>query len=208
MMERDERQAIGSAGSAGGSERERDIKPMPDTQGEYSRPESAARERYDPVDELRHREQQLYPPYPPQQQQQHLQQQSHSSQQHHQPPQHLQSHPTHSPSSHLLNSQLNVEERSISASPDASRPFAGARKPAYVPGWTVPPRVLLVEDDAVCRKLSSKFLQIFGCEIDVAVDGVSAVNKMNHQKYDLVLMVSPRSLSLPPTSFVDVASSS
>ena len=89
-----------------------------------------------------------------------------------------------------MNSQLNVEERSVSASPDASRPFPGIRKPAYVPGWTVPPRVLLVEDDAVCRKLSSKFLQIFGCEIDVAVDGVSAVSKMNQQKYDLVLMVS------------------
>ncbi|TIB76760.1 response regulator [Wallemia mellicola] len=54
--------------------------------------------------------------------------------------------------------------------------------------WTVPPRVLLVEDDAVCRKLSSKFLQIFGCTIDVADDGVSAVNKMNFTKYDLVLM--------------------
>ena len=59
-----------------------------------------------------------------------------------------------------------------------------------MPGWAVPPRVLLVEDDTVCRKLSSKFLEKFGCQIDVAVDGVSAVNKMNAQKYDLVLMVS------------------
>lgn len=54
----------------------------------------------------------------------------------------------------------------------------------------VPPRVLLVDDDAVCRKLSSKFLQVFGCATDVAVDGVNAVNKMNLEKYDLVLMVS------------------
>ena len=51
-------------------------------------------------------------------------------------------------------------------------------------------RVLLVDDDAVSRKLSSKFLQVFGCAIDVAVDGVGAVNKMNLEKYDLVLMVS------------------
>ena len=64
------------------------------------------------------------------------------------------------------------------------------RRSAYVPGWAVPPRVLLVEDDAVSRKLSSKFLQVFGCAIDVAVDGVGAVNKMNLEKYDLVLMVS------------------
>jgi osomolarity two-component system response regulator SKN7 len=48
---------------------------------------------------------------------------------------------------------------------------------------------LLVEDDAVSRKLSSKFLQVYGCTIDVAVDGVGAVNKMNLEKYDLVLMV-------------------
>ncbi|GAA5992468.1 hypothetical protein JCM10908_000831 [Rhodotorula pacifica] len=62
------------------------------------------------------------------------------------------------------------------------------RRESAVPGWAVPPRVLLVEDDTVCRKLSSKFLEKFGCQIDVAVDGVSAVNKMNVQKYDLVLM--------------------
>jgi osomolarity two-component system response regulator SKN7 len=71
-------------------------------------------------------------------------------------------------------------------------PTAGmlrVRRSAYVPGWAVPPRVLLVEDDAVSRKLSSKFLQVFGCTIDVAVDGVGAVNKMNLEKYDLVLMV-------------------
>ena len=74
----------------------------------------------------------------------------------------------------------------------ARPPTAGTlrvRRSAYVPGWAVPPRVLLVEDDAVSRKLSSKFLQVFGCTIDVAVDGVGAVNKMNLEKYDLVLMV-------------------
>lgn len=63
------------------------------------------------------------------------------------------------------------------------------RRSAFVPGWAVPPRVLLVDDDAVSRKLGSKFLQVFGCTIDMAVDGVSAVHKMNLEKYDLVLMV-------------------
>ncbi len=63
------------------------------------------------------------------------------------------------------------------------------RRSTFVPGWAVPPRVLLVDDDIVSRKLGSKFLQVFGCTIDVAVDGVSAVNKMNLEKYDLVLMV-------------------
>ena len=76
------------------------------------------------------------------------------------------------------------------------------RRSAFVPGWAVPPRVLLVEDDAVSRRLSSKFLQVFGCTIDVAVDGVGAVNKMNLEKYDLVLMVRVSRLSSTPGSRV------
>ncbi|KAJ7128442.1 HSF-type DNA-binding-domain-containing protein [Mycena epipterygia] len=62
------------------------------------------------------------------------------------------------------------------------------RRSTFVPRWAVPPRVLLVDDDVVTRELSSKFLQVFGCTFDVAVDGVGAVNKMNLEKYDLVLM--------------------
>ncbi|KAJ6456017.1 hypothetical protein C8R47DRAFT_1165682 [Mycena vitilis] len=78
------------------------------------------------------------------------------------------------------------------------------RRAAFVPGWAVPPRVLLVDDDAVSRMLSSKFLQVFGCAIDVAVDGVSAVNKMNLEKYDLVLMdiVMPKLDGVSATSMI------
>ncbi|GAA5971677.1 hypothetical protein JCM11641_000683 [Rhodosporidiobolus odoratus] len=84
------------------------------------------------------------------------------------------------------------------------RPSMPHRRQSNVPGWAVPPRVLLVEDDAVCRKLSSKFLEVFGCQIDVAVDGVSAVNKMNVQKYDLVLMdiVMPNLDGVSATSLI------
>jgi CheY-like chemotaxis protein len=57
------------------------------------------------------------------------------------------------------------------------------------PSWAVPPKVLLVEDDAISLRLSSKLLQIFGCKFDVATDGLVAVNKMNLDRYDLVLMV-------------------
>ncbi|GJE98935.1 HSF-type DNA-binding-domain-containing protein [Phanerochaete sordida] len=78
------------------------------------------------------------------------------------------------------------------------------RRSTYVPGWAVPPRVLLVDDDAISRKLSSKFLQVFGCTIDVAVDGDVAVNKMNLEKYDLVLMdiVMPRLDGVSATSLI------
>ena len=54
--------------------------------------------------------------------------------------------------------------------------------------WAVAPRVLLVEDDPTCRSLSSRLLQIFGCKFDVATDGLAAVNKMNLDRYDIVLM--------------------
>ncbi|KAF8634539.1 hypothetical protein AX15_000837 [Amanita polypyramis BW_CC] len=78
------------------------------------------------------------------------------------------------------------------------------RRSTFVPGWAVPPRVLLVDDDAVTRKLSSRFLQVFGCTIDVAVDGVGAVNKMNLEKYDLVLMdiVMPKLDGVSATSLI------
>lgn len=82
------------------------------------------------------------------------------------------------------------------SSPSGSAQKLTVRRSTFVPGWAVPPRVLLVDDDAVARKLSSKFLQVFGCTIDVAVDGMAAVNKMNLEKYDLVLMVcTPSSFS-------------
>lgn len=91
--------------------------------------------------------------------------------------------------------EASTSTESVQPTP-VSRPGSSqklrVRRSTFVPGWAVPPRVLLVDDDAVSRKLSSKFLQVFGCTIDVAVDGVSAVNKMNLEKYDLVLMVSDR----------------
>lgn len=78
---------------------------------------------------------------------------------------------------------------SSSTAPGAKSKKLRVRRSTFIPDWAVPPRVLLVDDDIVSRKLGSKFLQVFGCTIDVAVDGVSAVNKMNLEKYDLVLMV-------------------
>lgn len=56
-----------------------------------------------------------------------------------------------------------------------SKPRPLARKNS-LPGWTTPPKVLLVEDDEVCKKLSTKFLKVFGCEIEFAVS-VSAMKR-------------------------------
>jgi osomolarity two-component system, response regulator SKN7 len=78
------------------------------------------------------------------------------------------------------------------------------RRQTFVPGWTIPPKILLVDDDAVYRNMSSKFLQVFGCEADVAVDGFSALDKVNMQNYDLILMdvVMPNLDGIAATSMI------
>ena len=89
--------------------------------------------------------------------------------------------------------QPTITTASSSADPSTSTSAASTSSSTSTSSsisWAVSPRVLLVDDDAVIRKLSSKFLKIFGCTTDVAVDGIGAVTKMNLEKYDLVLMVS------------------
>jgi osomolarity two-component system response regulator SKN7 len=104
-----------------------------------------------------------------------------------------------------LNGELEVEEQvmptgvpqpTVNSNGVVGGPRLRVRRKTYVPGWAVPPRVLLVEDDAVSRKLSSKFLQVLGVTTDFAVDGESAVKQMHLGQYDLVLMVRPLS---PPS---------
>jgi len=104
-----------------------------------------------------------------------------------------------------LNGELEVEEQvmptgvpqpTINSDGVVGGPRLRVRRKTYVPGWAVPPRVLLVEDDAVSRKLSSKFLQVLGVTTDFAVDGESAVEQMHLGHYDLVLMARPLS---PPS---------
>ena len=65
--------------------------------------------------------------------------------------------------------------------------------------WSTTPRVLIAEDDQVSRNLCAKYVQDHGCSVDLSIDGASAVNKMNIEKFDLVLMVRALSFfgSLP-----------
>ncbi|KAF5364924.1 hypothetical protein D9758_008187 [Tetrapyrgos nigripes] len=108
------------------------------------------------------------------------------------------------PSSSGPGSPMVVQSSAPGTSSESGSQKLRVRRSTFVPGWAVSPRVLLVEDDAVSRKLSSKFLQVFGCKIDVAVDGVGAVNKMNLEKYDLVLMdiVMPKLDGVSATSMI------
>ena len=75
--------------------------------------------------------------------------------------------------------------------PDPRAQFAETRKKSNYadPGWTRPPRILLVEDDPTCRQIGGKFLYSFCCVIDTALDGLEAVSKMQEGvKYDMILM--------------------
>jgi CheY-like chemotaxis protein len=67
------------------------------------------------------------------------------------------------------------------------------------PAWSAAPRVLVVEDNIVSRKLSARILQLIGCNIETAVNGQEAVAKMGSGKYDLCLM----DINMPSLSGVD-----
>ncbi|KAL2072228.1 hypothetical protein VTL71DRAFT_11571 [Oculimacula yallundae] len=67
----------------------------------------------------------------------------------------------------------------------------GRKKSAAESVWGInKPRILLVEDDKVCARIGSKFLQAFECGVETARDGLEAVNKINHgaTQYDLIFM--------------------
>ncbi|RCI01539.1 kinase-regulated stress-responsive transcription factor skn7, partial [Rhizopus stolonifer] len=61
-------------------------------------------------------------------------------------------------------------------------------KKKMVANWATPPRVLLVDDDSVYRDVSGRMLTMVGCSIDLAKDGLEALQKMSINKYDLILM--------------------
>lgn len=54
--------------------------------------------------------------------------------------------------------------------------------------WRYAPTVLVVDDDAICRRLSHKFLSLLGCKSDSSTDGLDALQKLRSKQYDLVLM--------------------
>ncbi|KAF9192146.1 kinase-regulated stress-responsive transcription factor skn7 [Haplosporangium sp. Z 11] len=89
---------------------------------------------------------------------------------------------------HKQQQQQQQQEQYITDVMSTDASLTHQRPNMIIPRWTMPPKVLLVDDDDTCRRLSSRLLQIFGCPFDVAEDGVAAVGKMSHQKYDIVLM--------------------
>ncbi|KAI8093417.1 uncharacterized protein BX664DRAFT_278374 [Halteromyces radiatus] len=54
--------------------------------------------------------------------------------------------------------------------------------------WRQQPKVLVVEDNVMYRRISMRCLQRLGCAFDLACDGLEAVACMKTTKYDLILM--------------------
>lgn len=64
--------------------------------------------------------------------------------------------------------------------------------------------VLLVESDELSAKVCRKFLADYGCEVDVANDGLTAVKRAQACEYDLILMetVMPQLSGLSATALI------
>ncbi len=48
--------------------------------------------------------------------------------------------------------------------------------------------VLLVEDNAINRRIAEFYLKALGHQFDVATNGEIAIDKFSHNKYDLIIM--------------------
>jgi two-component system, sensor histidine kinase and response regulator len=49
-------------------------------------------------------------------------------------------------------------------------------------------KVLVVDDDAMNRKLAANLLEKLGCEVELAANGLSALDLMSHHSFDVVFM--------------------
>ncbi|KXJ90177.1 HSF-type DNA-binding-domain-containing protein [Microdochium bolleyi] len=88
----------------------------------------------------------------------------------------VQDHAINNVGTELANSSMHTPSTSVS---HGSGPW-GLKKPI----------ILLVEDDKTCSRIGSKFLSQYDCGVEVARDGLEAVNKVNNKAnyYDLIFM--------------------
>ena len=85
---------------------------------------------------------------------------------------------------------FNALISAISATPMApvSRPLAAARDVAGALQRLSGRRVLVVDDNALNREVASEFLELVGVEVTEAVHGRDAIDRMNAESFDAVLM--------------------
>lgn len=64
----------------------------------------------------------------------------------------------------------------------------GSGPPTTCHPWRHRPKVLVVEDNVMYRRISMRCLERLGCDFDMACDGLEAVAWMKQHQYDLILM--------------------
>ena len=87
--------------------------------------------------------------------------------------------------------QWRFRKRDIDAWLDSQRPRSGATPPAAAPertAVTTRPRVLVVDDEASIRDLLAKTLALAEYDVDVSVDGRSAIERVRLYSYDLLIV--------------------
>jgi hypothetical protein len=73
-------------------------------------------------------------------------------------------------SEHIHNIPYAMPPKPAEPAEAQARPAETRKKSTQIdPGWIRPPQILLVEDDPTCRRIGSKFLYAFHCNIDSAV---------------------------------------
>ncbi len=81
---------------------------------------------------------------------------------------------------------LTKETAAADAAPMAPTRTSPALDPTL--GQRHPLRILLAEDNVVNQKLALRLLQQMGYRADVAANGIEAIESLQRQRYDLVLM--------------------
>lgn len=97
----------------------------------------------------------------------------------------------------LLNRQIEMYAESCTVTPTSGGLFWKLRLPLFVSGKpqvgrteerALPPRVLVVDDSLVSRKLLKDMLQRWGCDVLCARNGREALHLLERNSADLVLM--------------------
>jgi len=88
-------------------------------------------------------------------------------------------------SSFDLHTKENKQETVVKESPEHSVRSKGAAACGYQP---LGAQVLLVEDNLINQKVATKMLEKLGCSVEIAADGIEAVEKTESTTYDIIFM--------------------